>query len=739
MASQLEKDRMLYKILQLPEGSPVEEVKKAYRQMAVKYHPDKNPGSDEAAERFKLINTAHQVLTDPARKAVYDRGPPEPRGPSEGTRAFAQGVYRDSSLSDLERKRREREQEMMRRRAARDPVRQGQEKRHGTMPEAQREFWRAKDKEREAELSARVKREKEVVKEKELQERARDAEAARRKQARAEEASYRAAARAREREREKDTVQAQELDRRARLEAERQRQEEARRQEIDRQILRHQRQAEQAREARLREQQRRFDQQQDEERFSAEREEGRVRRDVADQEDLGRLARRKEMVSTVTECSHREQRGEVWQLEAARRHVLVGRERDMRGLMQLERIEGSERARLAAQTRTRLADFALLYRAGKAYWDDAYERRWSVQGEHANVRQQLTAQERMARGMVELQRAQVQGRRRVEEDVVPPLMEAALAFEREKAVVETRDLERKREADRRARVVADEHREWLPFLRTHSMENVKLREGRERKGVAGAEQAERAELGRAAESRLQRLEELRALSRRDASQERAVADAKREAAELRDALRRALQDAAQLRQRVDHLENENSSLRADLQDAREITRRAYGERAYGERMGSGDLSQEVLSDPPNRSPRPQMNRANSGGMYSTPFRAPSARKSGRGSPSPAPLEARARTMSGRRSPRVYASRSREDRDPLAKTAPQLGAGSLAEGRGQLFDIDADGHPQRRPSQEKEDLLDRHRMVPPVNISAVERRPPRTQMTPRSSRGSARHP
>jgi len=199
MASQLEKDRMLYKTLQLPEGSPEEDVKKAYRELAKKHHPDKNLGNEEAAEQFKLINAAHEVLSDPIRKAAYDRGPPESPGPSDGTRAFAQDVYRDSSLSDLESERRAREQDFMRRRAAQDPFRRGQEKRNGSMTEEQKEFWRAKKKERDAELAAKVKQQNARKREEELQKKMKAAEVARSTLKRAEEAASRAAARARKR------------------------------------------------------------------------------------------------------------------------------------------------------------------------------------------------------------------------------------------------------------------------------------------------------------------------------------------------------------------------------------------------------------------------------------------------------------------------------------------------------------------------------------------------------------
>ncbi len=61
-----------YKIIGLPKTASQEDIKKAYRKLAVKYHPDKNPGDKKAEERFKEINEAHEVLGDPAKRKKYD-------------------------------------------------------------------------------------------------------------------------------------------------------------------------------------------------------------------------------------------------------------------------------------------------------------------------------------------------------------------------------------------------------------------------------------------------------------------------------------------------------------------------------------------------------------------------------------------------------------------------------------------------------------------------------------------
>ena len=62
-----------YEILGLKKGASDDEIKRAFRKLAVKYHPDKNQGNKEAEEKFKEINEAYQVLSDPQKKSNYDR------------------------------------------------------------------------------------------------------------------------------------------------------------------------------------------------------------------------------------------------------------------------------------------------------------------------------------------------------------------------------------------------------------------------------------------------------------------------------------------------------------------------------------------------------------------------------------------------------------------------------------------------------------------------------------------
>src|SRR6266436_2176173 len=65
--------RDYYEVLAVARESSVDEIKKAYRKMALKYHPDKNPGDSDAEEKFKEAAEAYGVLSDDEKRARYDR------------------------------------------------------------------------------------------------------------------------------------------------------------------------------------------------------------------------------------------------------------------------------------------------------------------------------------------------------------------------------------------------------------------------------------------------------------------------------------------------------------------------------------------------------------------------------------------------------------------------------------------------------------------------------------------
>ncbi len=75
--------RDYYEVLEIERTVTVEEIKKSYRRLAVKHHPDKNPDDPQAEERFKELGEAYDVLSDDNKRAAYDR---------YGHAAFAQGA-----------------------------------------------------------------------------------------------------------------------------------------------------------------------------------------------------------------------------------------------------------------------------------------------------------------------------------------------------------------------------------------------------------------------------------------------------------------------------------------------------------------------------------------------------------------------------------------------------------------------------------------------------------------------
>src|SRR5262245_10846131 len=73
MGARVAGKRDYYEVLGVERDASAEDIKKAYRKVAMKYHPDKNPGDQAAEEKFKEASAAYQILCDPERRAQYDR------------------------------------------------------------------------------------------------------------------------------------------------------------------------------------------------------------------------------------------------------------------------------------------------------------------------------------------------------------------------------------------------------------------------------------------------------------------------------------------------------------------------------------------------------------------------------------------------------------------------------------------------------------------------------------------
>ncbi len=91
-------DLCYYEVLEVQRDADKGILKKAYRKMAMKYHPDKNPGDKEAEENFKVVNEAYQVLSDEGKRQIYDQyGKEGLEGHGQGRGGFGGGGFDDLS------------------------------------------------------------------------------------------------------------------------------------------------------------------------------------------------------------------------------------------------------------------------------------------------------------------------------------------------------------------------------------------------------------------------------------------------------------------------------------------------------------------------------------------------------------------------------------------------------------------------------------------------------------------